>query len=151
MMIVEESRNDIQERFRVQSGGNGAREGSDPEVVEKPVRRRFSAAYKLSILRAVDSMSSGEIGAFLRREGLYWTALTRWRRERETGTLSGLEPKKRGRQSEPKHPLANKLTQLERDNARLRRELEKAEKIIEVQKKRSELFGLEKNPPGGNL
>ena len=115
----------------------------DPEVLEKPVRRNLSAAYKLKILKETDSLPHGEISAFLRREGLYWATFSRWRRERDAGEFSGLEPKKRGRKQRDVHPWANKVAQLEREKAQLQRKLENAEKIIEVQKKISELFNLQ--------
>lgn len=119
----------------------------DPEVLEKPIRRQFSAAYKLKILNKTDSLPPGEISALLRREGLYWATFARWRRERD----AGLEPKKRGRKQCNVHPWANKVAQLEREKAQLQRKLENAEKIIEVQKKISELFSLQQKQesPGG--
>lgn len=123
----------------------------DPEVLEKPVRRRFSVAYKLNILKETDSLQPGEISALLRREGLYWATFARWRRERNAGQLAGLEQKKRGRKQCDVHPWANKVTQLEREKAQLQRKLDNAEKIIDVQKKISELFTLQQKQeaPGG--
>lgn len=115
----------------------------DPEVQEKPVRRRFSVTYKLGILKETDLLKPGEISALLRREGLYWATFARWRREREVGQLTGLEPKKRGRKQSDVHPWAHKVTQLEREKAQLQHKLDNAEKIIEVQKKISELFTLQ--------
>ena len=74
----------------------------NPEVVEKTLRRRFTAAYKLRILKEVDALSdSGQIGALLRREGLYSSHLTTWRRQREAGTIQALQPKKRGQRRRP--------------------------------------------------
>ena len=73
---------------------------SDPEVPARATRRRFSARYKLKILGQTDRCPSGELGALLRREGLYWSNLQTWRRQRQEGTLQALAPRKRGRQSE---------------------------------------------------
>jgi hypothetical protein len=134
----------------LQDSGSPAKKLPDPEVLEKPVRRNFPAAYKLKILEEADSLEQGDVSALLRREGLYWATFARWRRERESGQLAGLEPKKRGRKKSPGHPWANKVAQLEREKAQLQRKLENAEKIIEMQKKISELFDLQQktSPPG---
>lgn len=123
----------------------------DPEVIEKPMRRQFSVEYKLKILKETDALQPGEISALLRREGLYWATFARWRRARDAGQLLMLKPKKRGRKHSNAHPWANKVTQLEREKAQLQRKLEKAEKIIEVQKKISELMNLHQDQelPGG--
>lgn len=114
----------------------------DPEVPEKPKRRKFSAAYKRRILQEVDACTKpGEVGALLRREGLYSSTLTRWRRAREAGELEGLGPKKRGRRSRERDPLAEEVEELKRENVRLQQRLKQAEKVIEVQKKVSEILG----------
>ena len=84
----------------------------------------------------------GEIGALLRREGLYSSHLSKWRRQRDAGALEGLRPKKRGRKARPVDPQAKRFAQLERENERLRRKLEQAETIIEVQKKLSRILGM---------
>jgi transposase len=109
----------------------------DPEVVEKPVRRKFTAEYKSRVLREADACApgTGELGALLRREGLYSSHLTTWRRQREQAELDALAPKKRGRKAAEPHPLARRVAELERDNARLQRRLQQAEVIIDVQKK----------------
>ena len=113
----------------------------DPEVPPKARRRTFTAKYKLKILAEADECSKpGEIGALLRREGLYSSHLTKWRRLREEGALAGLTPKKRGRKPRPVDPQARRVAELERENARLQRKLEQAETIIEVQKKLSRLL-----------
>ncbi len=113
----------------------------DPEVPEKARRRRFRAAYKLGILQAVEACTEpGEIGALLRREGLYSSHLSKWRRQRDAGALEGLRPRKRGRKPRPVDPQAKRIAQLERETERLRRKLEQAETIIEVQKKLSRLL-----------
>ena len=114
----------------------------DPEVKpKKATRRRFSAQYKLRILTQTDSMLPGELGAFLRREGIYSSSLSSWRKQRESGQLVGLEPKKRG--AKAKTPEARRLAELEADNARLQRRLDQAELVIGVQKKLCELFGVD--------
>ena len=108
----------------------------DPEVLEKPVRRRFTAEYKLGVLREAERCGEpGQMGALLRREGLYSSHLTEWRRQRERSALAGLAPKKRGRVGPADHPLATRVAELERENAHLTRRLAQAETIIEVQKK----------------
>ena len=120
----------------------------NPEVVEKTLRRRFTAAYKLRILKEVDALSdSGQIGALLRREGLYSSHLTTWRRQREAGTIQALQPKKRGRRGRRRDPVIQENEQLRRENDRLARRLQKAETIIEIQKKISELLGIPLSPP----
>ena len=115
----------------------------DPEVAERAARRRFTAEYKLHVLREADACAAaGELGALLRREGLYSSHLTIWRRQREAGTLAALAPKKRGRSGAPASPLARRVAELELDKARLERRLKQAETIIEVQKKVSEILGI---------
>lgn len=112
----------------------------DPEVVPRAKRRQFSAQYKLRILTEADQCTQrGEIGALLRREGLYSSHLTTWRKQRERGQLQGLTPKKRGRKPDPQ---AAELARLQRENERLKARLEQAETIIEVQKKLSQMLGL---------
>ncbi len=118
----------------------GARDVPDPEVAEKPKRRRFSAEYRLRIVREADACKKpGEIGALLRREGLYSSLLTAWRRQRDTGALAGLEPKKRGPKAKAVDP---RVKGLERELARLKRKLEQAETIIEIQKKVAGILGI---------
>jgi transposase-like protein len=113
----------------------------DPEVVPKAKRRKFSAEYKVRILEEADRCTErGEIGALLRREGLYSSHLSTWRRQRDQGILSGLRPKKRGRKG--KEELEKELAKLRRENKRLQARLEEAEMIIDVQKKLSRLLGL---------
>lgn len=123
--------------------GQQGRPAPDPQVPEKARRRRFTASYKLEILRAADRCSApGEVGSLLRREGLYSSHLVEWRRQRERGTLAALAPRKRGRMARPVNPQAVRIAELERENQRLRRKLEQAQTIIEVQKKLSEILGL---------
>ena len=119
----------------------------DPEVPEKKPRRRFTAKYKLRILDQADACTQpGQIGALLRREGLYSSNLTTWRKQRDQGILQAMKPKKRGRKRKQKNPLANRVAQLEKENRRLQDKLKKAETIIEVQKKISEILGINQNP-----
>lgn len=116
----------------------------DPEVADRARRRSFSASYKLDILEQADGCSNpGEIGELLRREGLYSAHLSKWRKQRDKGVLAALSPKKRGRKPRRPNPSAKRIAELERDNSRLRRDLRKAKIIIEVQKKLSEILGIE--------
>ena len=115
---------------------------SDPEVKpKKATRRKMSAKYKQSVLEKTDAMLPGEIGAFLRREGLYSSHLSTWRKQRAAGQLAGLEPKTRG--AKPKPAEARRVKELEADVARLQSRLETAELVISVQKKLCELFGVD--------
>ena len=119
------------------------RTAPDPEVSDKPRRRRFTAEYKLKILREVDACGPGEQGALLRREGLYSSHLLVWRRQRENGELAGLEPKRRGRKpTRRRDPAALEIEKLKKENARLQRRLEQAELIIDVQKKVATMLGI---------
>jgi transposase-like protein len=112
-------------------------------VLEKPVRRRYSAEYKQRILLEADRCSeTGQLGQLLRREGLYSSHLITWRKQREQGVLSGLAPKKRGRKPNPKDPLIQENQRLSREIERLASELKKAETIIDIQKKLSEVLGI---------
>jgi len=124
------------------SASGGVPEPPDPEVAvtEKPKRRRFSAEYRLRIVREADSCTEpGEIGALLRREGLYSSLLTAWRRQRDAGALAGLEPKKRGPKSKAVDP---RVKRLEREVSRLNRKLEQAETIIDIQKTVAGILGI---------
>lgn len=114
----------------------------DPEVSGRSMRRRFSAGYKLRILKAADSCDSGGIAALLRREGLYSSHLTTWRRQRESGEIAGLQPRKRGKKPLPKSPLADEVQRLTRENLHLQKRLKQAEIIIDVQKKLCDVLGL---------
>lgn len=120
-------------------------EGSpDPEVVEKAKRRRFTPEYRLKIVRAAEACKgSGEIGALLRREGLFSSQLSTWRRQREEGALEGLRARKRGPKAKAVDPRVKKV---EQENARLVRKLKKAEAIIAFQKKVHELLGIPLKP-----
>ena len=128
--------------------GHRSNEGPDPEVTTEVKRRRFTAEYKQRILEEVDQcQEAGAIGALLRREGLYSSHLTTWRRQRVQGQLAGLSPKKRGRKADPQ---AAELARLQRENERLKARLHQAETIIEVQKKVSQLLGLPPVEPDGS-
>ena len=112
----------------------------DPEVTARHVRRRFTTAYKLAILRKADACTRhGELGALLRREGLYSSHLITWRHQRE----EGLTPKKRGRKARSVDPRVKKL---EQDNRRLTSRLQKAEALLAYQKKVSELLQIPLKP-----
>jgi transposase len=115
----------------------------DPEVNATP-RRHFSAQEKLRILEEAEACTErGEVGALVRREGIYFSYLSRWRRARDRGQLEGLKSKKRG----PKKSVGQELTEenvaLRRENERLRARLQQAEMIIDVQKKLSQILGVE--------
>jgi transposase len=113
----------------------------DPEVRERAVRRRFTAAYKLRILKEAEIYKGyGQLGALLRREGLYSSNLITWKRQMEQGTLEALSPKKRGPKGKRPDPSARRIAELERENARLQKKLRQAETIIDVQKKVSEIL-----------
>ena len=135
------------ERSEPERRGGGSAPASapvaaDPEVSSHRVRRKFSAAYKRRILQETDKCQSGELGAFLRREGLYYSNLTKWRKQRESGELSGLQPRKRGKKPNPDKPLIQENERLRRENMRLEKRLHQAETIIDVQKKLCDLLGL---------
>lgn len=114
----------------------------DPEVDSKARRRRFSAAYKRRILDEAEKGGPGVIASLLRREGLYSSHLNTWRKQRQSGELAGLEPRKRGKKPAPKNPLAGEVHRLERENRRLQKRLRQAEIIIDVQKKLCDVLGL---------
>ena len=114
-----------------------------PELTDRPRRRTFSAQTKLRVLAEIEGATDvGGIGAILRREGLYSSTLTGWRRQRVSGALGALTPAKRGPKPTARNPLAAELAQARRENARLGRRLEHAEAIIEIQKKVAALLGI---------
>ncbi len=139
----------LRERMEENGGAPGTGEAkrsaaapADPEVVDKPLRRRFSPSYKLRIVEEADRCTEpGEVGRLLRREGLYSSHLTTWRKAARQGSLMGLS-KKRGRKAIERNPLQGKVHKLERDVARLEKELHKAHLIIDVQGKVAGLLGL---------
>ena len=136
------------EGARRATGDSGARapEGApDPEVTERAKRRRFTAEYKLRILRKADACKGdGDVGALLRREGLYSSQLAAWRRQRDEIAKAGLKARKRGPKAKAVDP---RVKQLERENVRLKRRLEEAETIIDFQKKLSKLLGIPLKSP----
>ena len=110
----------------------------ETEVPSKPERRRFTAEYKRRVLEEVDACQKrGEVGALLRREGLYSSHLANWRRARD----SGLAPKKRGPTAREPNPLAKRVAELEREAARWKARAEQAEGLVALQKKVAELLG----------
>jgi transposase len=116
---------------------------SPTEVTSKAKRRRFTAEYKRKVLQEADACTeSGQIGALLRREGLYSSHLVTWRHARERGELEGLAPKKRGPKAQEPNPLARELAAKEREIARLKAENAKLQIICDVQKKVSLLLGV---------
>lgn len=121
----------------------------DPEVDPRPQRRRFTAQFKRKVLADAERCSRpGDIGALLRRQGLYSSHLVVWRRQQEEGMLAGLAPRRRGRKPEPKNPLAERVAKLERENALLEKRLRHAQAIMDLQKKVSELLGIPLTAPG---
>jgi len=134
---------------RTESVGEGGTAPS-PEVLEKPVRRRFTVEYKARVLAEADACTEpGMLGELLRREGLYSSHLTTWRRQRDEGALAGLRPKRRGRKAKPKNPLADEVARLQRENQQLKEQLRQAELIIDVQKKVSEMLSIPLKTPDG--
>ena len=132
------------DRRELTRGRTGA--APDPELVERPRRRTFTAQYKLKVLREADGCSKpGEIGALLRREGLYTSHLSVWRRQRDQGALDALS-KSRGR-AKP-DPRDVQIASLRRRAERAEAELVKARKVIEVQGNVSALLGELLRPRG---
>ena len=126
-------------------------ETASPELSARPRRRSFTAQEKLRILAETDrAAQTGEIGAVLRREGIYSSLLTDWRRQREAGAFSALSPSRRGPKPAALNPLAAELAGAQAENARLLRRLDRAEAIIDLQKKVADLLG-SPLPPTGNV
>jgi transposase len=112
------------------------------EVVAKAERRQFTAEYKRRIVREADRCTKpGEIGALLRREGLYSSLLTTWRAARDRGELEGLSAKKRGPKVVPPDPRDKKIAEQEREITRWKKRAERAEALVDVQKKVAALLG----------
>jgi transposase-like protein len=126
------------------------RDKPSQEVEEKATRRQYTAAYKLDILRRADACTkAGELGALLRAEGLYSSHLATWRRQREAGELAGLTPRKRGRKPTPPDPRERRIADLEKENRRLLVRAQRAEAIVELQKKVSDILGIKLPDPEG--
>jgi len=118
----------------------------DPEVHEKKTRRNFTASYKLRILQKADLCTEpGQVGRLLRREGLYSSHLTSWRRARDKGLLQAMTPRKRGRKLNEKNPLAGEVALLQKQNRQLKHKLKQANLIIEAQKKISQVLEIVQN------
>ena len=121
----------------------GRRTTPDPEVVQRPVRRRFTADYKQRILAEVDAAADTRtVGRILRREGLYSSHLANWRKTRDQSQRAAFEPKKRGPKPSPKNPLQAENAKLTREITRLNKKLRRAELIIDLQKKVSQILGI---------
>jgi transposase len=120
--------------------GKSAEASMKTEVVAKAKRRQYAAEYKLRILREIEECKgSGEVGALLRREGLYSSLVSKWREQSERGSLTGLSGQRRGPKVDPQ---AKELERLQRENKRLQEKLQSAELIIDVQKKVARLLGV---------
>ena len=120
-----------------------AGKGADPEVSDKARRRRFTGEYKRGIVREVDGCTErGEAGAVLRREGLYSSHVTAWRAQFESGGAAALAPHKRGRKPVEVGRAEARVAELEQDVRRLQERLQRAELIIDVQKKVSQMLGV---------
>ena len=123
----------------------------ETEVVAKARRRRFTAAEKLRVLTEADACGRpGELGALLRREGLYSSHLAAWRAARKRAELLGLAPRARGPKAKPVDPRDQKIAELERETRRLQARLELAEGLIAVQKKVAQLLGIPLASDGEN-
>jgi transposase-like protein len=124
------------------AGDPAAVSGADTEVVAKPQRRRFTAEYKRRIVREADRCTTpGAIGALLRREGLYSSHLTTWRAARDRGELEALAPRKRGPKAPPPDPRDKTIAEQEREITKWKKRAERAEALVEVQKKVAALLG----------
>jgi transposase len=129
----------VRQPATINGNGQNMNQEPDPQVVPKAERRSFSNEYKLRILAEADACREwGAIGALLRREGLYSSHLDKWRKQRDQGVLTGSKGRKRGRKPDLQ---ASEMARLQRENEQLRARLERAEHIIEVQKKLAHLFG----------
>jgi len=134
----------------MESMAQAAHEEQAVEVTEKAKRRQYSAAYKLKILQeADDCRKPGEVGALLRREGLYSSHLAAWRKARAKGERKGLEARPRGPQAKVPDPREQKLAEQERETARWKARAELAEALVEIQKKVAALLGIDLPESGG--
>lgn len=127
-----------------------ANEEQAVEVTEKAKRRQYFAGYKLKILQEADACTKpGELGALLRREGLYSSHLAAWRKARAKGERKGLEAKQRGPKAKAADPSAQKLLEQEREMGRWKARAERAEALVEIQKKVAALLGIDLPESGG--
>jgi transposase-like protein len=116
---------------------------ASPELSDRPRRRTFTAKDKLRILADIDRAAEARgIGVILRREGLYSSTLSEWRRQRDAGAFSALVPGKRGPRTAERNPLSAEVAALQRNNARLTQRLARAEAVIDIQKKVAALLGI---------
>lgn len=133
---------------RATGGGAGAARPPDPEVVATARRRQFPSSEKRRIVAAADACKKpGELGALLRREGVYSSMLSTWRKQIARANEAALAPRRRGPKPDPVRPERLRIERLEREKARLERELKKAHLIIDVQKKVAALLGIELAQP----
>lgn len=138
---------DVSTGARRASGETSSGATPNPEVTPIARRRQFSAAEKQRILSEADRCTEpGQIGALLRREGIYASMLATWRKQRDRAEQAALAPRKRGPKANPALAEARELKKLQEQNARLRRELERAHTIIDVQKKLCTVLGLPTEP-----
>lgn len=150
--MKEEAMNpDLSGREGAGDAGTGSRlheaRAVDPELSAKATRRHYSAQYKLRILKEAETLKGRDLGALLRREGLYRSHLITWKKQREKGELEGLSPRKRGRKPNPDTQLIQKCARFERENERLNRKIEQMETIIEFQKKMADLLKRSEETP----
>ena len=135
-MLIERETSAGSEGARRATGDPAGRDAAgvpDPEVSEQAKRRRFTTEYKLRIVREADACKGdGDVAALLRREGLYSSHLSSWRRQRDEVAKAGLASRKRGRKAKAEDP---RVKELERENARLQRRLARVETMLEIQKK----------------
>ena len=126
----------------METRGDAAMTPTDVEVVAKARRRAFTAEYKRRVLKEADACATaGAVGALLRREGLYSSHLVVWRRARARGELAALTPRRRGRKVAPVDPQDRRIADLERERARVTARAERAEGLVELQKKLATLLG----------
>ncbi len=133
----------IAETIKATHGNNGVI--PDPEVPAKATRRRFTSDYKRRILK--EAAISTDLGALLRREGLYSSNLTTWRKQMDRGVLAALSSKKRGRKESVSNPLQVENEKLRKENSRLEKRLKRAELIIDIQKKAAQILGVPLSSP----
>jgi transposase-like protein len=125
-------------------GGSTSDAERSNEVSSKANRRRFTAELKRRILREADACTkAGEIGALLRREGIYSSMLSKWRQARDRGEIAGLAPNKRGRKAKAVDARDQRITELERQLRQQQKRAERAEALVEIQKKVSQLLGIQ--------
>jgi transposase-like protein len=132
------------------SNGTISTEVKATTSTQKPQRRRFSATDKLRIVREADALAVGTMGAFLRREGIYSSQLYAWRRQRDQGELDPGAARQRAKTKMQVDEAARRLKELERENRKLRRRLDRAELINEIQKKFAGLLGIDLESPETN-